>query len=220
MAGLGCKYVKNTRPSQNPQISVNLTRSLFNFGSEIVFWAFLVKLPVPIKSYKLYLDIYDNHKSLNGGLSDKKNKKHRWRRNLRRTMSVGEIITRSRWSSNVKKNMKPWKSISEGFTCTDVASRLVIRVAARELSFEAKGDVCDPAVTADWCSASSAENKWGQTLILLSHFNGFSAHLYFCVFETFVRAGKSFGSTCVFVCVVLIKTKSLDGAADVEVFLF
>lgn len=40
-----------------------------------------------------------------------------------------------------------------------------------------------PAVTAEWCSASSAENKWGQTLILRSRFNGFSAHLYFCVFK-------------------------------------
>lgn len=84
----------------------NLTRSLLNFGSEIVFWAFLGKLPAPIKSFKLYLDIYDNHKSLKGGLSDKKKKKHRSRRNVRRTMSVGEIIMRSRWSSNVKKNMK------------------------------------------------------------------------------------------------------------------
>lgn len=84
----------------------NLARSLLNFGSEIVFWAFLGKLPTPIKSFKLYLDIYDNHKSLKGGLSDKKKKKHRSRRNVRRTMSVGEIIMRSRWSSNVKKNMK------------------------------------------------------------------------------------------------------------------
>lgn len=137
----------------------NLTRSLLNFGSEIVFWAFLGKLPAPIKSFKLYLDIYDNHKSLKGGLSDKKKKKHRWRRNLRRTMSVGEIIMRSRWSC--------WKNISEGFTCTDVASRLVIRatVAARELSFKAKGDVCDPSSNS---RVMQCEFSWKQ---MRSNFN-------------------------------------------------